>query len=264
MLNKMNFENYNDYLLSLNISQISREFGFKKVGINSLYLITHLTRTFIEKLATETKETTEISNRTECNLIDLLFTLLDKQISQEEIMKYIKESKIKYEFSKGVFIRKIYHTEEKERNIHIRKINSSQISENPTISKELLNAIPPQLRFFPRDFGGDNVPNEQLTVLKPNLKKPNVNNTNQDDKKLKKDSIVIEKKGNEEINNLATNYFDMSKKHSKKKISVDIMKIINDITVDETEIFLGKKLKREDKNELALLGATNNVSAIKQ
>ena len=181
MLNKMNFENYNDYLLSLNISQISREFGFKKVCINSLYLITHLTRTFIEKLATETKETTEISNRTECNLIDLLFTLLDKQISQEEIMKYIKESKIKYEFSKGVFIRKIYHTEEKERNIHIRKINSSQISENPTISKELLNAIPPQLRFFPRDFGGDNVPNEQLTVLKPNLKKPNVNNTNQDD-----------------------------------------------------------------------------------
>lgn len=259
----MNFENYNDYLLSLNISQISREFGFKKVGINSLYLITHLTRTFIEKLATETKENTEISNRTECNLIDLLFTLLDKQISQEEIMKYIKESKIKYEFSKGVFIRKIYHTEERERNIHIRKINSSQISENPTINKDLLNAIPPHLRYFPRDFGGDSVTNEHPTTLKPNAKNTSINNVNQDDKKMKKDSIVIDKKGNEEINNLTTNYFDMSKKHSKKKINVDIMKIISDIVVDESEIYLGKKLKREDKNELALLGATNNASTIK-
>ena len=46
--------------------------------------------------------------------------------------------------------------------------------------------------------------------------------------------------------------------------ATDFDKIYNDITVDETEIFLGKKLKREDKNELALLGATNNVSAIKQ
>ena len=28
----MIFENYKDYLLSLNIAQISREFGFKKLG----------------------------------------------------------------------------------------------------------------------------------------------------------------------------------------------------------------------------------------
>jgi hypothetical protein len=42
MFNKMNFENYQDYLLSLNIAQIAREFEFKKVGMNSLYLVTHI------------------------------------------------------------------------------------------------------------------------------------------------------------------------------------------------------------------------------
>ena len=47
----MNFENFTDYLvlyilnqLSLNIAQVSREYGFKKVGVNSLYLLTHVVR----------------------------------------------------------------------------------------------------------------------------------------------------------------------------------------------------------------------------
>ncbi len=42
MFNKMNFENYQDYLLSINIAQISREFGFRKIGMNSLYLLTQV------------------------------------------------------------------------------------------------------------------------------------------------------------------------------------------------------------------------------
>lgn len=40
----MNFENYQDYLLSINISQIAREFGFKKIGMNSLYLLTQIVK----------------------------------------------------------------------------------------------------------------------------------------------------------------------------------------------------------------------------
>ena len=40
----MNFENYHDYLLSINIAQIEREFGFKKIGMNSLYLLTQVIR----------------------------------------------------------------------------------------------------------------------------------------------------------------------------------------------------------------------------
>lgn len=42
MFNKMNFENFPDYLLSMNIAQIAREFGFKKIGMNSLYLLTNV------------------------------------------------------------------------------------------------------------------------------------------------------------------------------------------------------------------------------
>jgi hypothetical protein len=42
MFNKMNFENYQDYLLSINIAQVGREFGFKKIGMNSLYLLTQI------------------------------------------------------------------------------------------------------------------------------------------------------------------------------------------------------------------------------
>ena len=45
MFNKMNFENYNDYLLSINIAQITREYGFKKIGMNSLYLLTQVLKT---------------------------------------------------------------------------------------------------------------------------------------------------------------------------------------------------------------------------
>ena len=65
----MDFENYNDYLLSLNISQISREFGFKKIGINSLYLIAHLIKGYIELFAKETIKSVENSNRMESNRI---------------------------------------------------------------------------------------------------------------------------------------------------------------------------------------------------
>ena len=251
MLNKINFENYNDYLLSLNIAQISREFGFKKVGINSLYLITHLTRAFIEKIAVDTKKSTEASNRTESNLIDLLFTLSDSQTTQETMMKYIKESKIKYDFAKGSYIRKIYLNEERERNNHIRKINSSQITEDINMDNKLLSAIPKQLRYFPKEFfneGNEVLINKQNNIISiPNIL---------DEKKIRKDSVIHERKATEEVN-IQTNYFDMSKKHTKKKISIDMSRILNEIIVENNEIHLGKKLKREDKNELSYLSASN-------
>ena len=53
----------------------------------------------------------------------------------------------------------------------------------------------------------------------------------------------------------------MSKKHTKKKISIDMSRILNEIIVENNEIHLGKKLKREDKNELSYLSATNIPSA---
>ena len=81
-----------------------------------------------------------------------------------------------------------------------------------------------------------------------------------DEKKIRKDSVIHERKATEEVN-IQTNYFDMSKKHTKKKISIDMSRILNEIIVENNEIHLGKKLKREDKNELSYLSATNIPSA---
>ena len=69
----MIFENYKDYLLSLNIAQISREFGFKKLGMNSFYLLTNIMRKFIEKISVDTQKQVEDSGRNECNIIDFIF-----------------------------------------------------------------------------------------------------------------------------------------------------------------------------------------------
>ena len=110
MLNKMNFENYSDYLLSVNIAQISREFGFKKIGMNSLYLITNILRKFIEKIAIETQNNAENSNRYETNLIDCLYSLVENDIHLNDISSYLEESKIKYNFSKEKYLDKIYLT----------------------------------------------------------------------------------------------------------------------------------------------------------
>ena len=264
MLNKMNFENYNDYLLSLNISQISREFGFKKVGINSLYLITHLTRNFIEQISSDAQKVAEESNRIESNLIDLFYSLEDNKISQENLKKYIKDSKIKYDFSKGNYIRKIFHTEERERNSHIRKINSNQVHENLTLNDKLLKAIPAQLRYFPKEYLESeeivqdiNIQNEQVEK-KVSENKGNVNEHKKNEKVNRKESLAYDKKNMDELNN-ALGYFDMSKKHTRKKISFDITKVFNEVSEEDHNIMLGKKVKREDKAET---GTSNKIISI--
>ena len=118
-MNKINYENYNDYLLSLNISQICREFGFKKSGTNSMYLITHVLRKYIEKIAIETKNTAENANRIQGNLFYLLFSMED---SQDSLKNYLDTSKIKYEFQRKFFLKKIAHAEEKQRKRNLEKM----------------------------------------------------------------------------------------------------------------------------------------------
>ena len=241
----MNFENYNDYLLSLNISQIAREFGFKKIGINSLYLITHLIKGYIELFAKETQKSVENSNRMESNIIDLLFTLQDNQINQNQIIDYIHESKIKNDFSKNRFLNKLIETEEKERINQIYKINSNTVSYDLNFNKNIINAIPKQLRFFPRDFNNKqkkkNPFEEKDSKLKDIQKFLDENNR-------KRTTSFNDKKNIDEINKTA-NYFDMSKKHTRKKNFNDIGNVFNDIDYED-ECNLGKKIKREDKNDI--------------
>ena len=260
MINKMIFENYKDYLLSLNIAQISREFGFKKLGMNSFYLLTNVIRKFIEKISTDTQKQVEDSGRSECNIIDVLYTLLDdKNISQKDIMLYINSSKIKYDFTKNNYIHKLFISEEKERNNLVKKINYSTLKireeedfNSINLNPNLIKAIPPMLRYFPMEYkkGGFGDGNES----DENQKKINmINNMLEDSKNKRMNSglAMNEKKNVEELNNTA-NYFDMSKKHSFHKKNVDFSKIFNNVIVIKDNFVLGKKHSRyllADKKE---------------
>ena len=252
MINKMIFENYKDYLLSLNIAQISREFGFKKLGMNSFYLLTNVIRKFIEKISIDTQKQVEDSGRNECNIIDILYTLLDdKNISQRDIMFYINSSKIKYDFTKNNYIHKLFNSEEKERNNLVKKINYSTLKirdeedfNTININPNLIKAIPPMLRYFPMEYkkGGINDGNES----DENQKKINIINNMLEDnknKKLNSGLSVNERKNVEELNNTA-NYFDMSKKHSFHKKNIDFSKIFNNVIVIKDNFVLGKKHTR--------------------
>ena len=252
MINKMIFENYKDYLLSLNIAQISREFGFKKLGMNSFYLLTNVVRKFIEKISIDTQKQVEDSGRNECNIIDILFTLLDdKNISQKDIQYYINSSKIKYDFTKNNYIHKLFNSEEKERNNLIRKINYSTLKireeedfNNINLNPNLIKAIPPMLRYFPMEYrkGGIGDGNED----DENQKKINIINNMLEDNKNKKLNPGLnmnERKNVEELNNTA-NYFDMSKKHSFQKKNIDFSKIFNNVILIKDNFVLGKKHSR--------------------
>ena len=262
MINKMIFENYKDYLLSLNIAQISREFGFKKLGKNSFYLLTNVVRRFIEKISVDTQKQVEDSGRSDCNIIDLLFTLLDdKNINQNDIIYYINSSKIKYDFTKANYLHKLLTTEEKERNNLIKKINISSVKireeedlSQINLSPRLIKAIPPMLRYFPPEYGKGGM---ETVEGDENMKKINmINNMLEDNKRKLTNGGINERKTVEELNN-AANYFDMSKKHSFHRNNIDLSKIFNNITIIKDNFVLGKKHSRylienkkdDDKNE---------------
>jgi hypothetical protein len=81
----------------------------------------------IEELAVRGKEYCEISGRSEVNMIDMLFSLQERNISKENITSYIKDTKIKFRFAKQVYIGKISEAEDIERRNLIRKINSNNV-----------------------------------------------------------------------------------------------------------------------------------------
>lgn len=76
------------------------------------------------------KEYCELSGRAEVNIIDMLFSLMERNISKENILNYIKDTNIKFRFAKQIFVGKIMETEEKERKALIQKINSNNVLSN--------------------------------------------------------------------------------------------------------------------------------------
>jgi len=60
----------------------------------------------------------------------MLFSLMERNISKENIQNYIKDTNIKFRFAKQIFVGKIMETEEKERKALIKKINSNNVLSN--------------------------------------------------------------------------------------------------------------------------------------
>lgn len=253
----MNFESFNDYLLSLNIAQIGREYGFKKVGMNSLYLMTQLLKMYIKSIANDAKEYCELSNRSEVNLIDMLNALSDKRISKESIINYMRESKLKHPFSKKSYVTKIIQNEVNEREAFIQKINCNNLIHSNVLSKNLVDLIPPVVKYFPREFA----------IKESEIK---INNTTEDLKKSQSALKAIEQKTFEEVIS-ANNYFDNFSKKHKRKNSTDISNLMQEM-LETDEIALGfslknqpkkkiiKSQKQEDSENLKLFSLKNNES----
>lgn len=246
----MNFENFNDYLLSLNISQLAREQNFKKIGMNTLYLLTKVLKEYIKKLSLHCKEYSELANRSEVNIIDVLSVLAnEKNFYKQNISNYIRETKFKHNFAKKNYIGKILLNEQQEKNNFIRKINLNNVINTKVVNKDLIDLIPPTLRYFPKDFS-----------LKETEVKLNV--TNEDTKKIQSNIKYIEKKAVEEVIS-SNNYFDnLSKKH-KRKNSIDVNNLFTEVHETNASFELGSNLQSVIKesfmnSKLKRLGESNN------
>lgn len=165
------------------------------------------------------------------NMIDLLFSLNDRNINIEDIMNFMNDSKIKYRFAKQMYTGKIFSAEERERNTLMKKINTNNVVKTNAIPDYIVNAIPKCLHIFPRDFA---------------LKETEVKlDMNEENKKARNAIKNLEKKSLEEIIS-SNNYYDLSKKHTKRKASIDINNLFSDIIKTE-DINLGKKFKQTSK-----------------
>ena len=90
----LSYDNYTNYILSKNLCQILKQFNFKKIDKDALFLLTNITKAYIEQIAVQSKNYTELSGRLEGNLIDLSYSLLKNNITHNNIIEYVRTSNI--------------------------------------------------------------------------------------------------------------------------------------------------------------------------
>lgn len=227
----MNFENFNDYLLSINIAQFCRENGFKKVGSNSLYLLTNILKTLIKAQAERMKNFVESANRNEVNVIDCLNLAL---MGKEDFLKFLKAKSVKSvrtRFCKRSYIGKLIYNQQLERDKFIEKINMNNFMNNKEIKSMVNLLIPDSVKYYPSEF----------TIKESELKLP------RDEIKKQQQNLKIEENKEVEDIILSNNYFEnLSKKH-KRKNSVEVNKLIHEIN-NNVDYKLGGKLSVLLKN----------------
>ena len=238
-----NFNSYNDYLLSKNICLfLQKEYGIEQISVPSLLLLTKTVTNYIEELVHRIRNTTELAEREECNIIDILFTLLLKNNkNQKNIVEYIDKKMIEeknkdknYSMKEYLDIKKINEDEEKERINNLKELNCIHVPQSNCINKTLLNAIPKNLRYFPREFTLKHSENT-LKNTEAAIKEKN------EIKKLEKKSLEKIISGHD--------YYDIEHKNQDEKGYINLLNLYNDI-VKKLEHNLSNSEYSRNKTEL--------------
>ena len=237
------FDDYNDYLLSKNICLfLQKEYGIEQISKSSLLLLTKTVSNYIEELVHKIRNTTELAEREESNIIDVLFTLLLRNNKhQNDIIEYIKKRTIdeqirnkNYSIKNFIDIQKLNKEEENKRNNYLKELNSINVPQSNCINKTLLNAIPKNLRYFPREF-----------TLKQS---ENILNKTEETIKVKNEITKLEKKSLEQIIS-GNGYYEVDQKKKDEKDYINMLSLYNEI-VKKLEHNLNSNDYSSTKNEL--------------
>ena len=219
-----NFNSYNDYLLSKNICLfLQKEYGIEQISKPSLLLLTKTVSNHIEELVYKIKITTELAEKEESNIIDVLFTfLLKNNMHKTDIIKYvnkrIKDEEEKknqnYSIKTYIDIKKLNDNEEKLRINYLKELNCIHVPQSNCINKTLLNSIPKHLRYFPREF-----------TLKHS---DNILNKTEETIKEKNEIKKLEKKSLEQIIS-GHGYYEAEQKNQNKKGYINMLSLYNEI-----------------------------------
>ena len=221
ILNK--FNSYNDFLLSKNICLfLQKEYGIEQISKPSLLLLTKTVSNFIEELAHKIKNTTELAEREESNIIDVLFTfLLKNNKHQKDIIEYINkrttDELIKnknYSIKEIINVKKLREEEENKRINYLKEFNCIYVPQSNCIDKTLLNSIPKNLRYFPREFTLKHSEN-LLDKTEETIKEKN------EIKKLEKKSLEQIISGN--------SYYESDQKNKNEKGYINMLNLYNEI-----------------------------------
>ena len=233
------FNNYNDYLLSKNIGLIlQKEYNIDEINQQSLLLLTKTVSNFIEDISYKIKNCTELAGREESNIIDILFTLLLKNNkNQRDILSYVDKKLMEknnninnYNINEYIDVKKLNENEEKRRMNYLEELNCIHVPHSNCINKTLLNVIPKNLRYFPREF-----------TLKYS---ENILEKNDETTKEKNEIKKLEKKNLEGIIS-GNGYYDLNQKYKNEKGYINLLNIYNEIVKE-----LGHNLSQNDDNNI--------------
>lgn len=248
-------EEYLNLALAKNICLFLSKYNITSIDRRSLFALTSATKHFITTIAIKAKHYSELSNRLETNMLDLFSSLLSSSnISQSSLISYMNtpspittcelpNMNLSLEFS-------LSH----QRTLFLLKqlncVNVPFIENTLSISENTLSAIPPNLKYFPRQF-----------ALSSSIESVERSKQHTKSEQIKKEIKSIEKKSIEDIIS-SNSYYDMSKKQARQKRYVDIIALYNDIVKEgnceanstNADNMFGKRFKMKES-----LTMVNNV-----